>query len=140
MLELFREVDLEPLYWSKTCVDMLSVELKLTEKACIAWAESLGKKPKLRTYMTFKNSFGVENYVRCNHSRQNRSLMAQIRLGILPLNEETGRYTNVLLQDRRCVHCPESIEDESHFILHCTLYKVKRQNLFIKAAERCRHL
>lgn len=48
--------------------------------------------PKLRTYKTFKNDFGLENYVSFNLSKAERSHMAQLRSGILPLRIETGQY------------------------------------------------
>ena len=45
-------------------------------------------KPKLRTYM-----FNTEVYAYFHRSR--RSFLAQPRIGILPLEIETGRYTPI---------------------------------------------
>jgi len=94
------------------------------------WRENLQRKPKLRTYLLFKNNFEAENYVKYCLNRQNRSIMAQFRLGILPLNLETGRFRNIPLNERFCDTCATNVEDETHFMLHCPLYEVERQKLF----------
>ena len=47
------------------------------------------QKPKLRTYATFKHSFGTEKYVNQTLSRSRRSFLSQLRLGVLPLQIET---------------------------------------------------
>ena len=52
-------------------------------------------KPKLRTYVQLKVTFGVENYVSMNISKYKRSLYAQFRCGILPIAIETGRFKNI---------------------------------------------
>jgi len=137
MLNLFREVHLEELYWNQSCVNLSRVETILKEKASESWLEEIHRKPKLRTYITFKSTFTVENYVRFGYNKKNRSLMAQIRLGILPLRVETGRYSNIPLQNRLCENCIDLVEDETHFIIHCTLYRDQRQTLFEKAIEMC---
>ncbi len=42
--------------------------------------------------MLFKDRYATEDYVRYCRSRQNRSLLAHIRLGIKPLHIEIGRF------------------------------------------------
>ena len=80
------------------------------------------KKPKLRTYVSFKESLLSEDYIRYCKSRSQNSLIAQFRLGILPLKIETGRFTKIQIIDRKCNFCPELVEDEHHFLLHCPKY------------------
>jgi hypothetical protein len=137
MLELFRNVDLEHVFWSKDCVDIANVECTLKEKAVDSWHQAIHRKPKLRTYVKFKNDFITENYVKYCFDRKGRSLTAQLRLGILPIKVETGRYTNIQIQDRLCEHCVNLVEDECHFILHCRQNRLGRQILFNKAAGMC---
>ncbi len=48
-------------------------------------------KSKLRTYILYKKSFITEDYVKYCLNRRKKSLTAQIRIGILPLNIDTGR-------------------------------------------------
>ena len=49
-------------------------------------------------------------------------MIAHLRLGVLPLAIETGRYQNKKINDRKCFHCDDAIEDEFHFLFHCSLY------------------
>ena len=69
------------------------------------WRVNVSLKPKLRSYTIFKNTFGTEEYVTILRSRCKRSLLAQLRLGILPLEVEVGRFRGIALNDRsvKCV-------------------------------------
>ena len=63
--------------------------------------------------------------------RNERSLLAQFRCGILPLCIETGRYVGEKPEERLCKICDsQQIEDETHFLLHCPFYSVLRDNIF----------
>ena len=42
----------------------------------------------------------MDKYVRCYLSKKERSFMAQLRLGFIPLKVETGRFERISLQDR----------------------------------------
>jgi hypothetical protein len=68
----------------------------------IDWQDSIKIKPKLRTYIIFKTEFETEHYIKYHMSKRNRSLLAQFRLGILPINIEIGRYSNIPLDRRIC--------------------------------------
>ena len=88
--------------------------------------------PKLRTYVMFKTSYSPEKYVLLNLKRNERSMLAQFRCGILPLRIETGRYVGEKPEDRLCKMCERQlIEDEMHFLLHvhCPFYDIHRQKL-----------
>ena len=96
---------------------------------CEKWKTELTTKPKLRTYVKLKENFGVEKYVQLNLSRSQRSLLAQIRMGILPLSIETGRYSKTKLEDRLCTLCnARKVENETHFLFNCNFYKTERSN------------
>ena len=89
----------------------------------VNWAENVASKPKLRTYLQIKHTFGAEPYATCRLARSQRSLMAQLRFGILPLAIEVGRYHNTSEDDRLCEMCDlNEIENEVHFILYCPYY------------------
>ena len=76
--------------------------------------QAVPKKTKLSTYCLFKETMGIENYIKYNLSSSERSAMAQFRFGILPLNIETGRFRNQALEERLCTLCEfNEIEDES---------------------------
>ena len=87
------------------------------------WQRGILVKPKLRTYITLKNSFKEEEYSSKNMSRRLRSLISQIRLGILPLEIEIGRFRGVSPEGRICQNWNMGVvEREVHFICECPLY------------------
>ncbi len=51
---------------------------------------NLQMKPNLRTYITFKDNYCTEKYIKECLPRKERSLLAQIGFGILPLHIEKG--------------------------------------------------
>ena len=64
-----------------------------------------------------------------NLPRNERSLLAQLRCGILPLRVETGRYVGETPEQRLCKLCNTgSVEDELHFVMNCSLYQDTRHN------------
>ena len=52
-------------------------------------------------------------------------------LGILPLGLETGRFTDVPLENRLCCICEDVfLDDEYHFFLYCEALKDTRSKYF----------
>ena len=126
-----RDIDMGELYENKECIDLKLAESRLLTKFTQQWTEQVGKKPKLRTYKQFKNTYETENYVCLNLDRHQRSILAQFRSGILPLQVELGRYNNTKPEDRKCTLCTKNAtEDECHFAFHCTMYNKHREDLF----------
>ena len=72
-------------------INLLKVDLKYFSTLLYGgvmereWQRVILVKPKLRIYITFKNLFKEEEYLAKIVSRKARSLISQIRLGILPL-------------------------------------------------------
>ena len=66
-------------------------------------------KPELRSYVMFKNIFKSESYVKMAHAKMSRSIFAQLRLGILPLEIEMGRFRNIPSENRMCHFCKNEI-------------------------------
>ena len=91
---------------------------------------------KLRTYSTFKNAFGLENYVLQFplHVRRN---LTKLRISAHSLAIETGRYaknTSNQPDKRLCFHC-KSIETEAHLVLECSLYSDLRNQFFKQLSQ-----
>jgi hypothetical protein len=108
------------------------------ELECDKWRQDLPRFPKLRTYMTFKNVYCVEPYIVKIISRKRRSILAKLRLGILPLEIETGRWRSVPINERICKLCTlDRIEDEYHFMFECPFYEYTRETFLISAEEIC---
>ena len=126
-----REINMGEFFQSKECIDLKLAETRLLNKYAQQWKEQVGKKPKLRTYRKFKEKFEIENYVTLNLDRHQRSILSQLRSGILPLQVELGRYNNTKLEDRTCTLCTGNvIEDECHLLFHCPMYTNCREEFF----------
>ncbi len=84
---------------------------------------NIARKPKLRTYVTFKDTYEVEPYALSFMNGKHRSYLAQYWCGILFLEIETGRWQNKPVEERICkVWEFGKVENEFHFIFSCSLY------------------
>ena len=60
-----------------------------------------------------------------------RSVYAQFRTGVLPLQIETGRYDKTPLENRICKLCRTNvIEDEYHMLCICPIYNDARTDMY----------
>ena len=119
---LLEEIGLIDNFINKTPVDLEVAKMALIDKFNISWKEEVNNKPKLRTYIKLKKSAHVENYVLHCKDQYRRSMFAQFRSGILPIKLETGRFTNIPLDERVCDICSEGVESETHLLFDCHLY------------------
>ena len=87
-------------------------------------------KPKLRHFKLYKTTFDAENYVCKYFPKRERSLFVQLRVGIFPLEIETGRYRNIPQENRYCPFCVNMPEEEKHFICICPTYAVYREIMY----------
>ena len=83
-------------------LDINNLEIKLADIMHNKWFNKLPSKQKLRMYSLFKNEIKTEEYILSNIPKYKRSLLFQLRIGILPLEIETGRYTWKKVEDRIC--------------------------------------
>ncbi len=98
------------------------------------WLNSMKNMNKLDVYRNLKSQLGVEKYLELNISKYEKSLLSQLRYGVLPLRIETGRFVNEARENRICTLCNEnSIEDQLHFVFHCPLHAHYRDELYRKA-------
>ena len=94
------------------------------------------KKSKLRLYNVIKEDRDVEKYVKLNMLPSERSLLPQLRMGILPLRIETGRFIKLKPEERICQLCnSKKVEDELHFLFDCKAYD-KERKIFV--SEMCK--
>ena len=115
-----------PQFSAETCIG----KNRVSDKAQTDWVHHCETKPKLRTYRTFKETLEVASHISCNMPKYDRSLISQLRLGILPLRIETGRYSNIPEADRICLLCNGNhVESELHFLFKCELYNLERTRL-----------
>ena len=120
-----------------TLISINQCRIEFSNNQSISWNNNRYQKIKLRYYNLFKSDLKPEPYLLTNLSKSQRSVYAQFRSGILPLAIETGRFSNVSLNNRTCIVCnSEAIEDEYHFLCICPGYETERKLLYIKVAEK----
>ena len=79
------------------------------------------KKSKLKLYLSIKKEFGLEKHIELNLSRNERSILSQLRCSILPIQIELGRFNNLKVEERICPICNSgSVEMECHFLCECS--------------------
>jgi hypothetical protein len=103
------------------------------------WLTQLEKKPKLRTYKTFKKRLKLEQYLLSEKNKEGRYLLTRIRSGTHALRIETGRWTKPKEneEERVCRQCLSGeVENERHFILKCTVYEELREQMFESIREK----
>ena len=117
-----------------------SVDLSICNKLLLKimqedWETKLPKKPKLREYQRFKEHLDLEEYLYL--PKHKRSLIAKIRSGTLPLAIETGRYSNIPLENRLCTLCNSKlIESEFHFMCICSKFEIIRKKYFAQYSAK----
>jgi hypothetical protein len=124
-------------FWTK----MLLTQVQKIEE--LNWRNSMLKKPKLRTYVTFKTKLRLEPYLVTQTAKRGRFWLTRIRTGTSPLRIETGRWKRPVekLEERICLQCESGdIEDEKHFILHCQKFKDLREEMFGKISTTLNNL
>ena len=106
------------------------------------WEREIQQKPKLRTYIIIKSVFGTEDYLKLPYiSRSEKSLLAQLRLGTLPLRIETGRFRGEDIGLRLCLFCTMNVvEHEQHFICECDAYGVVEKYYTLLLTHNIRYL
>ena len=94
----------------------------------LKWQLESERKPKLRSFIQIHDFDHIQVLVKSNVSRYQRSLLAQLKFGILPLKIETDRYQGLPLEQRICKLCDSNaVEDELHFMFHCKALDEARQ-------------
>jgi len=77
-------------YNNKVTVDLEECQTKLMSNFEVNWKKQLIRKPNLCLYKMWKQDLKVPNYIKLNLSRLQRSFLAQLRNGSLPIHIETG--------------------------------------------------
>ncbi len=126
--EIFCSINIEQVYTTKTVCKTECKKIDVSQ-----WLALLPLKPKLRTYTLYKKSFIIEDYVKYCLNRRKRSLTTQIRIGILPLHIEIGRFRNVKVEESVCQVCNSGdVENELHFVCICNSYTTLRNMMYDK--------
>ena len=92
-----------------------------------------GQRNKLRTFRLFKFKHEFEGYLVKVKQFKHRRALTKLRISNHDLEIEKGRYSGGYkkVEERKCFHCTNVIEDEKHFLTKCPLYS-KLRNDFIR--------
>ncbi len=91
--QILCQIKLKEYYNDMNMVDIDYARKCLMEGVGSEWEKSASTKSKLELYNSIKTKFGVEKYLLLNIDKYEKSLLSQLRYGILPLRIETGRFT-----------------------------------------------
>ena len=128
---ILEDVGLGELFHSISPCDIEYVKSLLISADNDDWDMRRYRSDKLRYYNLYKVDKVTAEYLRLNISKYQKSLYAQFRFGILPLEIEIGRYRNQDLSQRICKLCDlKLVEDEVHFLIDCPVYSAERKTLF----------
>ena len=100
------------------------------------WWEEVEEKPKLRTYVQIRKPDDPPVLASSFIKRLNRSLLAKLMLGILPLELEVGRYLNTKHELCYCRICNLGlVENEFHFLFTCAALQDVRSAFYVNNIE-----
>ena len=91
-----------------------------------SFAEINSDQSKLRTYAKLKSEAGFEDYLKSMKNIMDRTAITKIRLSNHDLMIEKGRHEGLILNERLCPFCKNTIENEQHFLLNCETFNALR--------------
>ena len=144
--EIFSDCNLQDVYQSNVRFNKREIvdkmELVFLQQQRQQINQECEDKPKLRTFMLFKEFNEPAAYIKRPLSFYQRRMLAKLRLGCLPLRIETGRYATPRLpeENRTCLVCKpvellvntdnsneQPVESEVHFLFFCGAYSNERK-------------
>jgi hypothetical protein len=141
MKNLFHEIEEDDIFTGRSLFSKERAWAELHDVHCRNWTRLLHNTPKLRTYRLYKEAYSIEHYVSCIMSRKLRSGLARFRSGTLLLEIETGRWRGIPEEQRICKMCnTQSVESESHFLLHCPTFDTQRREYFDHVQSKTNNL
>ena len=152
---IFTDCNLFPTFESNCPFNLQQTVLNIKEifksKQQDSLSSECAQKPKLRTFIIFKDFKEQPAYITKPLSFHQRRMVAKTRLGCLPIRLETGRYSipRVPESQRICLVCKNQnqlvdinptnnptnegpVESETHFLFSCKAYNAERDLWFSK--------
>lgn len=90
---------------------------------------------KLRTFGKLKTDIGMTKYLTQVQRIDTRVALSKIRLSNHDLMIEKGRHLKIDKTERFCPFCPNLVETEEHFLLHCKTFSTLRKIPMSEAAS-----
>lgn len=105
-----------------------AVKRKLKDQYIQNWTATLEVSSSSKNFRLFKHDFTCSHYINVLPDNLIRTFLAfRSRNHKLPI--ETGRWSGIPLNERKCTFCNEDIGDEYHFIMQCKYFKKNRDEL-----------
>ena len=125
---ILNEHSLEHIFNSNEIFPLRSTVAQLRDsmlkKQRLKLKEECATKPKLRTFVSFKNFDTLPPHIGKPLSFHERRTISKLRLGILPIRLETARYLRPIVpeQERVCYCGSREVESEVHVMFNCSMY------------------
>lgn len=100
---------------------LLILKQRLKDVFIQEWDEVLRDKERYNLYRVCQSNFRKAPYLDKITVYCFRVALAQIRMGVLPINNNLNRFKENL-REAMCPWCSTQVENESHFLFHCSLY------------------
>ena len=107
---------------------LCELKQRLTDNFIQEWNATIRDKDRYFPYRNVKSIFEPEQYLSALEIYCFRVGLCQLRLGVLPINNNLHRYSACAIQ-RNCVVCVNGIENEEHLLFACSLYNDIREKL-----------
>jgi hypothetical protein len=123
-----KTLNIEPLQLTKNTFTKNNVQPHMSARYAQYWFNKVKTESKMRTYITIKNNFVLEDYLNIPDFNI-RKHMTKLRISAHRLEIEKGRYSRpkIPANHRICTHCDcNEVEDELHLLMKCPLYSKER--------------
>ena len=107
---------------------LCELKQRLTDNFIQEWNATIRDKDRYFPYRNVRSIFEPEQYLSAPEIYCFRVGLCQLRLRVLPINNNLHRYSNCAIQ-RNCVVCVSAIENEQHLLFACPLYNDIREKL-----------
>ena len=100
-----------------------SFEHRLKDKFLQVWKSKIDESSDLSFYTQIKIHHCLESYLDILKIHKFRNALASFRISCHVLEIEKGRHRGIERENRKCRFCPNSLEDDYHFMLTCKQYE-----------------
>ena len=107
---------------------LCELKQRLTDNFIQEWNATIRDKDRYFPYRNVRSIFEPEQYLSALEIYCFRVGLCQLRLGVLPINNNLHRYSACAIQ-RNYVVCVNAIENEEHLLFACPLYNDIREKL-----------
>jgi hypothetical protein len=107
---------------------------RLSDNFVQEWNATIRDKDRYLPYRNFKTMFEPEQYLSLLDIYCFRVGLCQLRLGVLPINNNLQRYSDCPGK-RNCIFCDTVVVNEEHFLFTCPLYVDIRTKLLNNALQ-----